>query len=48
MTIIDFLKKQLLGESAVMARLEAGDFRGKKNGTQWRITRAAIEACVRS
>jgi excisionase family DNA binding protein len=35
---------QLLGvsEADVMASLEAGDLKGKKIGTQWRITKNAI------
>jgi excisionase family DNA binding protein len=37
-----------VGESDVMASLEAGDLKGKKIGTQWRVTRAAIEAFVNS
>ncbi len=37
-----------VGESDVMASLEAGDLKGKKIGTQWRVTRAAIEAFVKS
>ena len=37
---------KLLGvsESDVIASLEAGDLKGKKIGTQWRITRAALKA----
>ncbi|HEX7270830.1 MAG TPA: SPFH and helix-turn-helix domain-containing protein [Casimicrobiaceae bacterium] len=36
---------QLLGvaESDVMASLEKGDLKGKQIGTQWRITRAAVD-----
>jgi excisionase family DNA binding protein len=35
---------KLLGvsESDVVASLEAGDIKGKKIGTQWRVTKAAI------
>jgi excisionase family DNA binding protein len=35
---------KLLGvaESDVIASLEAGDLKGKKIGTQWRITKTAI------
>ena len=38
------LRQELLGvaESDVIASLEAGDLKGKRIGTQWRITRAAI------
>ena len=41
---------QLLGvaESDVLASLEAGDLKGKKIGTQWRITRAAVDAFLAS
>ena len=37
---------QALGvaESDVMASLEAGDLKGKRIGTQWRVTRAAVDA----
>jgi len=37
-----------VGESDVMASLEAGDIKGKKIGTQWRVTRAAVDAFLRS
>ncbi|HTP47025.1 MAG TPA: SPFH and helix-turn-helix domain-containing protein [Casimicrobiaceae bacterium] len=41
---------QLLGvaESDVMASLEKGDLKGKQIGTQWRITRAAVDQFLRS
>jgi excisionase family DNA binding protein len=41
---------QVLGvaESDVLSALEAGDLKGKKIGTQWRITKAAVEEFVRS
>ena len=32
-----------VGESDVMAALESGDLKGKKIGTQWRITRTALK-----
>jgi excisionase family DNA binding protein len=37
---------QMLGvaESDVMASLESGDLKGKKIGTQWRVTRSAVQA----
>ena len=37
---------QMLGvaESDVLASLEAGDLKGRRIGTQWRITRAAVDA----
>jgi excisionase family DNA binding protein len=37
-----------VGESDVLASLEAGDLKGKKIGTQWRVTRAAIDAFLQS
>jgi excisionase family DNA binding protein len=33
-----------VAESDVLASLEAGDLKGRRIGTQWRITRAAIDA----
>ncbi|MEO8485462.1 MAG: SPFH and helix-turn-helix domain-containing protein [Betaproteobacteria bacterium] len=41
---------QTLGvtESDVVASLESGDLKGKKIGTQWRITRAAVDAFLRT
>jgi len=41
---------QMLGvaESDVMASLEAGDLKGKKIGTQWRVTREAVNAFLKS
>ena len=41
---------QLLGvaESDVIASLEAGDLKGKKIGTQWRVTRAAVDQFLHS
>jgi len=37
---------QMLGvaESDVMSSLDAGDLKGRKIGTQWRVTRAAVDA----
>jgi len=37
-----------VGESDVMASLEAGDLKGKKIGTQWRVTREAVNAFLKS
>jgi excisionase family DNA binding protein len=37
-----------VGEADVMASLEAGDLKGKKIGTQWRVTRAAVDAFLAS
>ncbi|HEY5307572.1 MAG TPA: SPFH and helix-turn-helix domain-containing protein, partial [Casimicrobiaceae bacterium] len=40
---------QMLGvaESDVMASLDAGDLRGRRIGTQWRVTRAAVDAFLK-
>jgi excisionase family DNA binding protein len=37
-----------VGESDVMASLESGDLKGKKIGTQWRVTRAAVDQFLHS
>ena len=37
-----------VGETDVMTSLEAGDLKGKKIGTQWRVTRAAVDAFMKS
>ncbi|MFO1281993.1 MAG: SPFH domain-containing protein [Burkholderiales bacterium] len=37
-----------VAESDVIASLEAGDLKGKRIGTQWRITRAAVDAFLHS
>jgi excisionase family DNA binding protein len=41
---------ELLGvaESDVVASLDAGDLKGRKIGTQWRITRAAVDAFLKA
>jgi len=41
---------QMLGvaESDVLASLEAGDLKGKKIGTQWRVPKAAVDAFLAS
>jgi excisionase family DNA binding protein len=41
---------QMLGvaESDVLSSLESGDLKGKKIGTQWRVTRAAVDAFLHS
>jgi excisionase family DNA binding protein len=41
---------QLLGvsEADVLASLESGDIKGKKIGTQWRVTRAAVDQFLHS
>jgi len=40
---------QMLGvaESDVMASLDAGDLKGRKIGTQWRVTRTAVDAFLK-
>ncbi|MEO8346778.1 MAG: SPFH and helix-turn-helix domain-containing protein [Betaproteobacteria bacterium] len=40
---------QMLGvaESDVMSSLDAGDLKGRKIGTQWRVTRAAVDAFIK-
>jgi excisionase family DNA binding protein len=40
---------QLLGvaESDVLASLEAGDLKGRRIGTQWRVTRAAVDTFIK-
>ena len=37
-----------VGESDVMASLESGDLKGKKIGTQWRVTRSAVDQFLHS
>lgn len=37
-----------VGETDVIASLEAGDLKGKKIGTQWRVTRVAVETFLAS
>ena len=41
---------QVLGvaESDVLASLDSGDLKGKKIGTQWRVTRAAVDVFLNS
>jgi len=41
---------QLLGvaESDVVASLDSGDLKGKKIGTQWRVTKAAVDQFLHS
>jgi len=35
-----------VSEADVVASLDAGDLKGRKIGTQWRITRAAIDTFI--
>jgi excisionase family DNA binding protein len=37
-----------VGESDVMASLDSGDLKGKKIGSQWRITKAAVDQFLHS
>jgi excisionase family DNA binding protein len=37
-----------VSESDVLASLEAGDLKGKKIGTQWRVTRGAVDTFLRT
>jgi excisionase family DNA binding protein len=37
-----------VSESDVVASIEAGDLKGKRIGTQWRITRAQLDAFLGS
>jgi excisionase family DNA binding protein len=37
-----------VGETDVVASLDAGDLKGRKIGTQWRITRAAVDAFLKA
>jgi len=36
-----------VAESDVVASLEAGDLKGRRIGTQWRVTRDALEAFLK-
>jgi excisionase family DNA binding protein len=44
----DVAKRLGVAESDVIASLEAGDLKGKRIGTQWRVTRAALDAFLQS
>jgi len=35
-------------EADVLASLEAGDLKGRKIGTQWRVPKAAVDAFFKS
>ena len=37
-----------VGESDVMSSLDAGDLKGRKIGTQWRVTRAAVDTFLKA
>ena len=37
-----------MAESDVVASLEAADLKGKRIGTQWRVTRAQVDAFIGS
>ena len=36
-----------VSESDVLASLDAGDLMGRRIGTQWRVTRAAVDAFIK-
>jgi excisionase family DNA binding protein len=44
----DVAKRLGVAESDVISSLEAGDLKGKRIGTQWRVTRAALDAFLQS
>ncbi|MDH5288328.1 MAG: SPFH domain-containing protein [Betaproteobacteria bacterium] len=44
----DVAKRLGVAETDVIASLEAGDLKGKRIGTQWRVTRAALDAFLQS
>ena len=37
-----------VGEADVVASLESGDLKGKKIGTQWRVTKTAVDQFLHS
>jgi excisionase family DNA binding protein len=37
-----------VGEADVVASLESGDLKGKKIGTQWRVTKSAVDQFLHS
>jgi excisionase family DNA binding protein len=48
MSPADVAKILGVSEADVVSSLEAGDLKGKRIGTQWRVTRAAIDAFIAS
>ena len=48
LTPADAAKALGVSEDDVMASLNAGDLKGKKIGSAWRITRAALEEFLKS
>jgi excisionase family DNA binding protein len=48
MTPVQVAQALGVGEADVMSSLESGDLKGKKIGTQWRVTRAAVDAFLKS
>jgi len=44
---VQIAQKLGVAESDVIASLEAGDLKGRRIGTQWRVTRDALEAFLR-
>jgi excisionase family DNA binding protein len=43
LTLADVAKQLAVGESDVVAVLESGELKGKKIGTQWRVTQTALD-----
>ena len=48
LTPVQVAERLGVGETDVLASLEAGDLKGKKIGTQWRVTRGALDAFLAS
>ncbi len=48
MTPVQVAQRFGVAEADVLASLESGDLKGKKIGTQWRVTRAAVDAFLGS
>jgi len=48
MTPVQVAQRLGVAESDVLASLESGDLKGKKIGTQWRVTRAAVDQFLHS
>lgn len=48
LTVAEVAKRLSVAESDVIAVLESGELKGKKIGTQWRVTQAALEQYLNS
>jgi hypothetical protein len=46
-TIITLFGILGVAESDVMASLDSGDLKGRRIGTQWRVTRAAVDSFLK-